>query len=304
MMISPPDLKFDESVCAYSDDGSIELNLTYPGLPDLTQDQIDDALFWHKFRDGQMASLMLVSGEGGTGKDVLASMLGWKFKRYFPNCKTLLDFIPRRPMGEYHLFNQAFIVDQVDRMAKIANGECSDPNSFKEKSNSWMSTDGEVLIKNSIQIYQEYRRYHKKRRPVNPMGILLTDIYNIGRHLDTLIVGTTVKQNELDRFECLPHVKYHCKMSKDEGRKSNPDVYIANMNWVRWSPIEDSFIRIATYRFPINAAKPRPELGIKPEDIEIRRQTSDPQSDYYCWYDLYNSKSAIALGIPKSMRSQ
>lgn len=300
-MIEVPECQYDESVCAYSDDGSIELNISYPGLPDLTEDQITDALFWYKFRDGQSASLMLITGDGGNGKDVIASMIAWKFKRYFPECKIVLDFIPRRPMGQYYLFNQNFIINQVDRMAKIANGECSDPKSFDEKMKAWMSSAGEVVLKNSVQVYQEYKRYHNWRKPNNPMGLLLNDEYSIGRHLDTLIIGTAVKQSELDKNACLSHVKYHAKMTKD---KTAEHVYICNMNWVRWSPIEERFIVFQSYTFPVNAIKDRPELGVKPDDDFIRRQTAVPKSDYYCWYDLYNSKSAIALGIPKSMRRE
>lgn len=293
--------QYDESVCAYSDDGSIELNISYPSLPDLTEDQISDALFWHKFRDGQSASLMLVSGEGGSGKGVFMNMLAWKFKRYYPDCKTILDYMPRRPMGVYHLFNQDFIVDQVDRMAKIAKGECANPESFRQKVNSWVSSSGEVFLKNSIQCYDEYRRYHNKRRPHNPMGILLTDMYNIGRHMDTLIVGATVKPGELDEKSCMPHVKYHVKMQKDTRTDM---VFIATINWVRWSVIEGMFVPYGKYSFPIDAGKPRPELGYKPEDKEVRRQTFNPDSDYYSWVDLFNSKNSIALGIPKSMRRE
>ena len=304
MINSIPDIhecQYDESACAYSDDGSIELNQEFPELPDLTAEQIQDALFWYKFRDGLTASLMLVSGEGGSGKGVMMNMLAWKFKRYFPGCKTILDYLPRRPMGKYHLFNQDFIVNQVDRMAKIANGECSNADAFKEKMKTWVSSDGEVLLKNSIQCYDEYRRYHNKRRPHNPMGILLTDQYNISRHLDTLIVGATVKPGELDEKSCMPHVKYHVKMQVDT---KNDHIFIATINWVRWSTIEGRFIILGKYSFPVNAAKPREELGWKPEDKEIRRQTFDPASDYYCWYDLYNSKNSIALGVPKSMRKE
>ena len=292
---------FDESVCAYSDDGSYELNLTYPGLPDLTADQIEEADYLRRFRDGQTASLMLITGEGGSGKDVTSSMFAWKFKRYYPHCKVLLDFRPRRLMGSYYYFNQDFLVNQVDRMAKIANDECADSKAFNEKTKSWMSTDGEVFLKNSIQVYQEYKKYHYKRRPHNPMGLMLNDQYNIARHLDTLIIGTTVKMNELDTKSCLPHVKFHAKMVKDT---KNKHIYICNMNGVKWNEYELSFNRLWSYRFPINAIKDRPELGIKPNDEYIRRQTAIPSSDYYCWYDLYNSKSAIALGVPKSMRKE
>lgn len=297
---NPLECVYDESDCSYSqDDEGLELNNVMAGYPPLTEDQMLDALQWSKYRDGTKANLMLITGEGGSGKDVLSSMLAWKFGRYFPGCKRILDYRPRRPMGQYHFFNQSFMVQQVDRMATIANDECSNPASFQEKTKEWMSTGGEVFFKNSIQVYQEYKKYHYRRRPHQPMGLMLNDMYNIGRHMFTLTIGTTVKKAELDRFSCLPHVKYHCKMMPDD---KNKHVYIATMCRVRWSAEEDDFIVLGKYRFPIYAAVPRPELGIKPEDHAIRRQTSDPKSDYYCWYDLYNSDSAIALGIPKSMR--
>jgi len=244
---------------------------------------------------------MLVTGEGGSGKDVFSTMLAWKFKRYYPHCKAILDFIPRRPMGMYYLFNQSFLVDQVDRMAKIANGECSDAKSFNEKTKSWMSSDGEVFLKNSVQVYQEYKKYHYKRRPHHPMGLMLNDQYNIARHLDTLIIGTTVKKDELDSKSCLPHVKFHAKMIKDT---KNQHIYICNMNGVKWDEFSQNFVRVWSYRFPVNGIKGRPELGIKPDDPDVRAQTAVPDSDLFCWYDLNSSKNAIALGVPKSMRKE
>ena len=292
----PPDEPiFDESVSAFNSDGGIELNA------DLIPDQIEDAVFWNRFRTGQEASVMLITGEGGSGKGVLLDMICWKFKRYYPNCKAILDFIPRRPFGHYHLFDTSFVVNQVDKMAAIAKGECSNPKAFEEKSRAWLASDGQVFFKNSVVGLDEIRKYHNKRRCGHPMGILLTDFYTIGRHLDTLLIGATVKENELDNKAYLPHVKYHVKMRKD---LNNEYVFIASINWVQWDKMDERFFVLGKYAFPINGAAPHPEIGLKPDDEYLRRQTFDPKSDYYCWFDLFNSKNAQSLNIPKSMRKE
>ena len=283
----------------------------------LTDEQITDALFWHQFRNG----VMLVSAEAGEGKGVFGNMVAWKFKRYFPGCKLILDYLPRRPMGFYHYFDKNFIVKQVDRMALLAKGEVSDDyelppdyevpkekvENFRVQAKEWVSSEGEVFFQNSIAILDEYRRRHNKRRPHDPLGILLTDIYNVRRHLNTLIMGITVKPRELDDKTCIPHVKYHVKMRRackvEDIHNARYHTFVATMHKVKYDTVLEKLVNLGKpYSFLINAARPRPEIGEKPEDY--KDMTFDPKSPYYCWYDLFNSENAIALNIPKSLRKE
>lgn len=304
---APEDLlKYDDSPPIKDKDGVI----VNDGLTDFEK---DDAVFHYNIFIGKCA-LSICTGEIGSGKDVFCATCTFKHKKYFPKRKAVLDFLPRRPYGAYYYFDKAFIVEQVDRMTKMAKEDCSKSdikealkNFDREKATEeWVTSAGQVFLRNSDLWFQEFRKYQLARRPGHPLGILLTDVYNVRRHLQAVIYGTTVRVKDLDKKSCLPFVTYHVKMYEDTGKNH---YFIAVINKVKWDEHKEDFTYMGKVRYGIDGSKPRPEIGLKPpiDTIEgrlARELSFDPASEYYCFMDLFNSENAIQLEASKSLRRE
>ena len=209
------------------------------------------------------------------------------------------------------LFNTQFFVGELAKMAEVAMGEHADPIAKKKRSaelealgnapdpevekvmkkraaemrdltGQWVAGAGRAYFKYSVALFDEAKRYHDKRRPHNPVGLVLSDMENIWRHLDLLMIFMTAYRDELDTVRFMPKVNYEikCRWSKKYKMTSIGNLY-------RYTQISSAGVSsFVSKRIPLIVD------GSKPRDVLAGR----------AWKDIYNSFNAIAISAPKSMR--
>jgi len=99
------------------------------------------------------------------------------------------DDAARRPFGYFKLFNEEFIMGEMEAMAK-ASGTTSEvqkelktQKAIKDASSLakvWMANRGQVMLQNGVLMLDEFWRYMHNRRPMNPMGLIIGGILKRG----------------------------------------------------------------------------------------------------------------------------
>lgn len=243
----------------------------------LTPEEIEDAVFIRRFLRG----LMLVTGLQGSGKGLLGHVIPYKIKRYFVGRKALLDHKPRSAFGPYLPFDEAFLHNELAKMAELSRvriGEIPEQIDRKDKkrikdisllADKWVrSKEGEVYLKKSVLVLEEFKRYMHNRRPMNPLGITLGHIITWWRHLDMLIIGMTPFKREIDAISCLPNVTHEARCKWTEDGRACCDIH--QTVWVGDKGV----------------------LNVEglPVRIVIDGNKRWPQFDNIRFFDLYNSK--------------
>lgn len=300
--------------------------------PRLTDAEAEDARFWYFYSRG----LMLLTGMPGSGKGLIGDMILYKMRYYFDK-NIILDYRPRRLFAQEYevagnedgtptyrmvrekhikLFNTAFFMRELGKMAEVAMGEYADTLAKKKEADSvkddiealqaaeaeeaaaklrknatkvreltgqWVSGQGQVFFKYAALGLEELKLYHDKRRPHNPTGLMLDDIYNIWRHLDFLLVGMSAYRDELDEVRFMPKVNYEikCRWSKKYYMTSIGGLY----RYMQVANSGVSSLGSTSRRIPlvVDGAKPRDVLAGK------------------AWKDIYNSFNAHYVAPAKSM---
>jgi len=206
--------------------------LRYADDQDLLDFAVRNNLTWREEREVRFLQTinrgtMMVSGAGGSGKDLFAVYLAALNKYYFSDLvdptkprKVLLDFLPKRAFGEYVLFDADFMMGQIDKMAKASRmGRVYESNDKKEAAefidtatDGWIE-ENEILLTGSVMYLQELKRYFHNRDPHNPFNKFLGKIVDQVRHLDMLIIGTHIDPEELDEKAWLKKVTHRAVCS-------------------------------------------------------------------------------------------
>ena len=250
-----PDL-FDETL-GYEDEASVQLaeGLT---LGEENQAKVLYTLF------NELWGLCLVVGPPGAGKDLFGNWLSYTLKRYFPWKRILRDEKPRKLYGEYAgLFNESVLAEDLARMRAIASGVgITQLGMVLEKAaDDWVTSKGQVLLKNSVLYLTEFWRYCYKREPHNPMNKTMGGIHKEKRHLDCLILGTTQQVEDLDRFTCLPWVDWKVICSR-ASPKVNKTGFVFWVQKVRYDKRMMVLLSIGRpFPIAVDAGKPRSYLG-------------------------------------------
>lgn len=317
-------------IAGYDDSDIGELHLTIN--PNLSEWEMEDALFWRDYARG----IILINGSPGQGKGMLAHMLAFKFNRYF-GLQVVSDSRPRPLFGElvggYAPFSEEFLVDQMDRQTEVATGriirdyeiweceECGARREFKIGKNGyhkcqeckglmglakepedivqphvtndgkWISSRGEVFIHRAVWLLDEFgSKYMNRRNPHRPIQrTLLFDVFPQWRHLECVILGLTTDSDDLDpRYEPKMTAEIRCTRMIVEDKKGNPNpdrlVFRCNIYPKRY---------VGRGEYGFTGRKQTIILvGDKPQEIIGDK----------CWKDLYNTRQAIAIQAPKSMR--
>lgn len=177
--------------------------------------------------------VMLVTGQPGSGKDLFGISVSSLNKYYF-NRRILLDFTPRKAFGQYTLFNAKVMMQEINKMAKMAGtenyltskDEKEKDGITEELGKKWVEGEGEALLKGSILYLSELKRYCYNRNPHNPFNKFIGSINSIWRHLDLLVIGTHVHKHEIDQYSYLEYVTHWAKCSWSLTRPNTTDVKI------------------------------------------------------------------------------
>lgn len=245
-----------------------------------------EADFLYTFARG----VMMVTGETGGGKDLFAISLCALNKYYFSDLdhpdqprKVLLDFYPKRAFGYYILFDPEFMVNEIQKMAKVSRQtgfeNSNDPGEadfVDEATEKWaLEGEGEVLLNGSILYLSELKRYCHNREPHRAVNKYIGKICTVHRHLNMLIIGTHVFSNEIDVFSYLQYVTCWAKCTWSLSRPNTTDVTLSRGKFSLGTNVYKVVGKKKTLH--VDGKQPRDYL------------------DGHCYYDLYDSWNMMNL---------
>lgn len=256
----------------YEDD--IEESLDFATKPSLGRREQREAEFLRTMARG----VMLVTGPPGSGKDLFAISLVWLNKYYFGR-RILLDFIPKRAFGEYTLFNAKVMMQEIDKMAKLARTDSTTQiekgQIVEEMSKRWVEGQGESLLKGAVLYLSELKRYCYNRNPHNPFNKFIGSICTVWRHLDLLVIGTHVQKREIDQFSFLEYVTHRANCSWSISHPHTTDVKITRGAFIGVNNVYDATARPVILHIDGNKAR---------NILKGKR-----------FYDLYHTKNMVNL---------
>lgn len=271
----------------------------------LAPEEVSEALNILRWLQGKgefygIAGLMLVTGDPRQGKGLFANVFAWKIKRYFKNKRILRDDHPTALFGEYTLFNEDTLREDIARMAEVAMEDVpKQAKSARQKAqliaqvDQWRTEMGMVLVQNAVALLDEYWKYVYKREPMSPMNRAMGGLNKMWGHTETLYMGVAQTQHDLDRFTCLPWVTHQvrCQMMGER-----PGTVEAHLYHVRYDRARGKLIQVdkAPVKIIVDGLKERPELGIS-------RIDADGETHYYRYVDIYKSKSAPMMKFGKGI---
>ena len=246
---------FDDSA-GYEDDRGIQLA---QGLS--AQERRQAVTLYRLFNE--LWGLCIVRGDPGAGKDTFLNWLLYTCKRYFPAKRILRDEKPRPLFGPYDgLFNEERIRDDLKSMreASAGAGIAHIDEALEKAADEWVKGDkAQVLLKHSVIGLTEFWKYVYNREPHNPMNKTMGGIHKMKRHLDTLIVGCTQLESDLDKKTCKPFIDWRVTCSRSQ-RDSTRYTFI--LEKVKYDRRMDLIVPIgAPFAIPVDAGKPRSFMG-------------------------------------------
>jgi len=264
-----PDL-FDES-SGYDDETGVRF------AEGLTAEERHQATTLYRLFN-ELWGVCLVVGDPGTGKDLFGNYIAYKIKRFFPWKRIMRDEKPRRLFGEYAgLFNEQVLCDDLSRMRDLSKGlgVVAMDAALEKAADDWVTSTGQVLLKNSLLYLTEYWRYCYNREPHNPMNKTMGGIHKEKRHLDCLILGTGQLETELDKKTCLPWVDWKVTCTRSA---TNPTGFVYFVQKVKYDRRRDELVPIGQ-PFPIafDAGSPRTYLG--DGKIVLKRTSYRPETE-------------------------
>lgn len=246
---------FDTSV-GYDDDTGVRLT---KGLSE--QERKQAALLYRLFNE--LWGLCIIRGDPGAGKDTFLNWFLFTCKRFFPEKRILRDEKPRRLFGPYAgLFNEDRIKSDLDQMRSVATGVGVRQMDvvLEAAADKWAKSDrAMVLLQDSIVGLTEFWKYVYNREPHNPMNKTMGGIHKMKRHFNTLIVGCTQLESDLDKKTCKPFIDWRvtCTRSRRDTTR-----YTFILEKVKYDMRMDLIIPIGRpFAIPLDAGKPRPYIG-------------------------------------------
>lgn len=223
--------------------------------------------------------LVIMLGKRGTGKDLFGNFLTYRIKRYFPWKKILRDEKPRELFGEYTgLFNDSVLKEDLARMGEKARGSAKTERDviLDREANEWVTSKGNVLLKNSVLYLTEFWRYCYNREPHNPMNKTMGAINKLARHLDCLVLGTTILEEELDKKTALENVTWKIIGSMDRTIKM---LFVYRIYRVSYDSRSGRLINTSSpFILPFDAGKPCSFMGdgkIRIKKFEYRPENEE-----------------------------
>jgi hypothetical protein len=210
---------------------------------------------------------MLVKGNPGGGKDTFTASTAKIFQHYF-NRPILLDFEPKPLFGPYTSMTMMDILKHIRKIAKKLRVEGIEDSQDKEELAQFMEEatirwllegEGYDIFKNAVWVISELRKLAFNRNPMSRTNKFMGAIGTVWRHLDLLVMGTHVAQNEIDQKAFLQHanMRAHCSQS------DTPNLFRVTVTRTSWtgSNFVISNLRLKPVTFWVDGAEPREFLG-------------------------------------------
>jgi hypothetical protein len=223
--------------------------------------------------------MMLVKGPPGSGKDTFTASTA-KIYQYYFNRPILLDFEPKPLFGPYTSMTSMAILKHVRKIAKELRVEGIETSEDKEELAQFMEEatirwllegEGYDIFKNAVYVISELRKVAFNRNAMSRPNKFIGALGTVWRHLDLLVMGTHVSQNEIDPKAFLQHasMRAHCSQALEK-----PDLFRVTITRTSWvgANFVISNLRLKPLTFWVEGKEPREFLG------------------GHCFYDLFYSK--------------
>lgn len=179
-----------------------------------------EGLSWYARKQVEMLEtisrgFMLVTGEPGGGKDLFTVSTSKLFKYIF-NRPIILDFKPNKAFGEYTLFGVHEIIRKIREIAKAwrvlgieDSKDKAELSEFMEEATvKWLlEGEGYDIFKGAVWDISELKKVAHNRKSMTRPNIFIGTLGTVWRHLDLLLMGTHVYENELDPKAFLQYAK-------------------------------------------------------------------------------------------------
>lgn len=300
-----PDEFYDDSEFIGIDD--IPIILANP-----TRDERREAKFFKSIYRG----IMYVGGGARQGKDLFGMVMAYLMRRYFGR-PVLLDCKPRRLFGEYTYFNPELMMNEISKMARLSTVETGqkemplDKNqekAFTEASNEWIE-DNKVKFQNAIIYLSELGRYCPRRNPHNRVNRFIGALNSQWGHLDFLMVGTHLQQNEIDLTTYMGKVKLWVNCTWMISRQDTTHATIVREMYLDDSAVINASLPVMNYY--VNGGKPREFLTHEKTYFKItpygQRQRNG--HDILAYLDKYGVKQAdvianrLGANVPETLEA-
>jgi len=269
----------------------VENKLKFADDADDMQDfPLREGLSWRMRRDAEVLRSIgrgteIIFGDRGSGKDLYGSSTDYMHKYYF-NRPIFLDFMPKKAFGEYHLFNARVMMDEINKMAKVAGvegiTETQDEKEYdefiEEAVPDWaLEGEGYVLLKGAVIHLSELKRYCHNRNPHNRFNKFVGSLNTIVRHLDALLRGTHTYPNEIDEksFMQYANIRSRCEWCVTEPHTTKVKITLRGIIGADFA--YGGNILLKPFYYYVNGNEPRSFLDGKR------------------LYDIYKTKSMVNL---------
>jgi hypothetical protein len=246
----------------FADDGEDEMK-DFP---------INDDLSWEARRQIELLrtiarGFMLITGEPGGGKDLFAVSTAAIFKHFFGR-PIILDFLPCQAFGDYTLYDTNTIIERIKDLAKASRVEGIEGSAdakelaqfMEEATVKWLlEGEGYEIFKGAVYYISELKKVAYNRNPNSRTNKFIGTLGTVWRHLDLLLMGTHVYENELDVKAFLQYAKLrtYCSQTLEEhvirakirrGMYAGPNFVVSNL-------------AMKPLIFDVNGNEPRDFLG-------------------------------------------
>jgi len=207
--------------------------------------------------------LVIIRGMPGQGKDTFLNWLLYNIKRFFPDKRIWRDEMPRELFGKYAgLFNRETLAGELAEIKAAAKGIAATKidDVMEKAADKWAeSKEAETMLMHSVVGLTEYWKYVYNREPHDPMNKTMGAVHKMARHLDSLVVGCTQLESDLDRKTCKPFVNWRVTCSRPNRYTSR---YAFIVEKIAYDTRRDMLEIVSKpLIIPVDAGKPRSFIG-------------------------------------------
>ena len=244
----------------------------------LSEEEIDDALFWAKFRRG----IMMITSPPRQGKSTLEHLVAYKMNYYF-EMLPILDTRPRSLFGIYVPFSQEMLDEQIVRMDLLEKGR-----GRAREDGSWETERGDIFLRNAVIGLDEFgSKYMNRRDPPNlPIKRSLLKLFDYWGHSQCLWLCSGISIDDMDR-RCLDKIVWEARCTRifdAEECYEDPSTIIIGA-WIsptRYNPYKD-------------------QMEVAGEPIPLRINSSKPQKCLAgsAWKDIFKTDNVQGFTLSK-----